>query len=130
MIGATITVPNAPSDSGPITSYVLDSSRTAAFLYQANATNATGVTFFNSGPLSSGKHTLEITVLEVTDGIPFLLDAVAVGQPQATPSTAIWVTTVFASATSAPSSVLDHSTATSSSGGSHSGQPSSSAFVC
>ncbi|TBU49881.1 hypothetical protein BD309DRAFT_946440 [Dichomitus squalens] len=114
VIGATIAPPNAPSGSGPISSYVLDNSQNSAFLFEASATNATGVTFFNSGPLSAGKHSLEITVLQVTDGIPFLLDAVAVGQPQATPSTAVWVTTVFATGTSAPTSVLDHSTATSS----------------
>ncbi|PIL31818.1 hypothetical protein GSI_06522 [Ganoderma sinense ZZ0214-1] len=115
VIGATIAPPNAPKDSGPITSYVIDNSQNSAFLYQADVANATNVDFFNSGPLTSGRHTLKITVLDIDDNVPFLLDAVAVGQPQgATPTTAVWVTTVFATGTSAPTSVLDRGNSTTS----------------
>ena len=113
VIGATIAPPNAPKDSGPITSYVLDNSQNSAFLFQADVANATNVDFFNSGPLTSGRHTLKITVLNVEDDVPFLLDAIAVGQPQgATPTTAVWVTTVFATGTSAPTSVLGRGNST------------------
>ncbi|KAM5530505.1 hypothetical protein V8D89_015821 [Ganoderma adspersum] len=115
VVGATIAPPNTPQDSGPITSYVLDDSQNSAFLFQADVANATNVDFFNSGPLTSGRHSLKITVLNIEDDVPFLLDAIAVGQPQgATPTTAVWVTTVFATGTSAPTSVLDRGNSTTS----------------
>ncbi|RPD55872.1 hypothetical protein L227DRAFT_656646 [Lentinus tigrinus ALCF2SS1-6] len=108
IIGATLALPGAKSDAGPVSSYVIDGSQNSAFLYQADVTNATDVTFFFSGTLSEGEHTLEIEVLDVTPETPFLLDAIALRQPEGvTTTTAIWVSTVFATPSSATSTPTD-----------------------
>ena len=45
--------------------------------------NATSVTFFDSGPLPSGKHTLKVMVASATAETPFYLDYIAVAQANA-----------------------------------------------
>ncbi|KAI0698386.1 hypothetical protein C8T65DRAFT_742802 [Cerioporus squamosus] len=118
IIGATLALPGAKSNAGPVSSYVIDGSQNSAFLYQANVTNATDATFFFSSALSEGEHTLEITVLDVTPETPFLLDAIALRKPEGVATTtAVWVTTVFAtpSAAAANSTNLAGSVANSSS---------------
>ncbi|KAI9065879.1 hypothetical protein FKP32DRAFT_1674388 [Trametes sanguinea] len=111
IIGASIAPAGASDDSGPISAYVLDGAKNTAFLFQANATNATDVTFFNSGALKTGNHTLDIDVISITDNIPYLLDAVylqqSVDSGQSSTSTAVWVSTVFQTPTSAPTNIAD-----------------------
>ncbi|KAJ8453479.1 hypothetical protein ONZ51_g13574 [Trametes cubensis] len=85
-----------PNYSGPISAYSIDGAKNSVFLFQADPVNATGVTFFNSGPLTLGAHTLDIKIITITDDIPYLLDAVYLEEPvQQATSTAQWVSTVF-----------------------------------
>ncbi|KAI0361463.1 hypothetical protein OH77DRAFT_1492511 [Trametes cingulata] len=110
IIGATIAPTGASSDSGPVSAYTLDGARNSLFLYQADVANEDGVVFYNSGPLSFGSHTLDITVVTITDNVPYLLDAVFLAEPQQTAtSTAVWVSTVFVTPSAAPSSLADTS---------------------
>ncbi|KAI0328512.1 hypothetical protein GY45DRAFT_1347143 [Cubamyces sp. BRFM 1775] len=96
IIGATVAPDNAAQDAGPVSAYSIDGNRNSVFLFQADAVNATGITFFNSGPLTLDSHTLDIEVITITDNIPYLLDAVYVEEPvQQATSTAQWVSTVF-----------------------------------
>ncbi|KAH9898261.1 hypothetical protein C8Q73DRAFT_392705 [Cubamyces lactineus] len=96
IIGATVSPAGASPDSGPISAYSIDGAKNSVFLFQADAANATGVTFFNSGPLTLGSHTLDIKIVSITDDIPYLLDAVYLEEPvQQATSTAQWVSTVF-----------------------------------
>ena len=119
IIGAPLALPGAKSDAGPVSSYIIDGSQNSAFLYQANVTNATDVIFFNSGTLSEGKHTLEIDVLDVSAETPFLLDAVALLKPEdVATTTAVWVSTVFATPSSATATPTGLSANTSKSGSS------------
>ena len=105
VLGSTVLKSGASNNAGPLTSYILDGSRNSATVFQADVSNANDVVFFSSSNLGSGKHTLEISVLSITDGIPFLLDAIALRSPQLATSTStnIWVTTVFATPSSAAS---------------------------
>ncbi|KAI0651990.1 hypothetical protein C8Q79DRAFT_70713 [Trametes meyenii] len=111
IIGATLS--DGTSTTGPISAYTLDGAQNSVFLYQANATDATDVTFYNSGQLSSGSHTLDISILSVSN-IPFLLDAVYVLEPSSATvsasSTAVWVSTVFVTPSAASSSLADQTT--------------------
>ncbi|KAI0655218.1 hypothetical protein C8Q70DRAFT_893223, partial [Cubamyces menziesii] len=96
IIGATVAPTGASPDSGPISAYSIDGAKNSVFLFQADPVNATGVTFFNSGPLTLGAHTLDIKIITITDDIPYLLDAVYLEEPvQQATSTAQWVSTVF-----------------------------------
>ncbi|OSD03212.1 hypothetical protein PYCCODRAFT_1424749 [Trametes coccinea BRFM310] len=111
IIGASIAPAGASDDSGPVSAYVLDGAKNTAFLFQANATNATDVTFFNSGALNTGNHTLDIEVITITENIPYLLDAVYLQQPvdsgPSSTTTAVWVSTVFVTPPSAPTNIAD-----------------------
>ncbi|KAI0669761.1 hypothetical protein C8Q78DRAFT_1079687 [Trametes maxima] len=112
IIGATLS--DGSDTTGPISAYTLDGAQNSVFLYQANATDATDVTFYNSGQLSSGRHTLDISILSVAN-IPFLLDAVYILEPSSATvsasSTAVWVSTVFVTPSAASSSLADKSNA-------------------
>ncbi|KAI8990568.1 hypothetical protein BD414DRAFT_438295 [Trametes punicea] len=110
IIGATVAPAGAASDSGPVSGYTLDGAHNSLFLYQADLQNATGVTFFNSGPLTFATHTLDISIVKITDNIPYLLDAVFLQQPMSTStSTAVWVSTVFITPSAASSNLADKS---------------------
>lgn len=109
VIGATIALPGASSDSGPLSTYILDGSQNSAFVYSADVKNVSGVAFFVSENLTQGEHTLEISILSVSDKAPFLLDAIALRQPDETATTsAVWVSTVFVTPTSAPSNLSNN----------------------
>ncbi|KAL1951391.1 hypothetical protein VTO73DRAFT_540 [Trametes versicolor] len=119
IIGATVAPSGASSDSGPISGYTLDGATNSVFLFQGNAANATGVTFYNSGPISNSKHTLDISIVQINDNIPYLLDAVflqeeVVTQSATASNTGIWISTVFVTPTAAATSVASNSTASSS----------------
>lgn len=112
VVGATPALPGAKSDSGPISEYVIDGDQKNAFYYQADATNATGVVFFVSHPLSEGQHILDILVYDVSPVAPFYLDTILLRQPQALSGvktvTQTWVTTVIstpAAASTTPTSL-------------------------
>ncbi|KAI0639550.1 hypothetical protein C8Q77DRAFT_1081786 [Trametes polyzona] len=108
VIGATVGPFGASPDAGPVSGYTLDGAKNSVFLFQGDVANATSVVFFNSGPLSFGKHTLDITVLRIEDDIPYLLDEIFIQEPiQTSTSTAVWVSTVFVTPTAAPSSITD-----------------------
>lgn len=116
IIGATVAPSGASSDSGPISGYTLDGATNSVFLFQGNAANATGVTFYNSGPLSNSKHTLDISIVQINDNIPYLLDAVflqeeVVTQSATASNTGIWISTVFVTPTAAATSLASNSTA-------------------
>ncbi len=109
IIGATVAPSGSSSNSGPISGYTLDGATNSVFLFEANAANATGVVFYNSGPLSSGKHTLDISIVQIQDNIPYLLDAVFIQEEVITQSatasnTGIWISTVFVTPTAAATS--------------------------
>lgn len=98
VIGATVAPANA-GNVGPISGYTLDGSN-GVFLFQADPRNATGVVFYNSGPLTMGKHTLDISVVKIQNDIPYLLDAIYLqenpaSQTASASATAIWISTVF-----------------------------------
>ncbi|KAI0824994.1 hypothetical protein BC628DRAFT_1410425 [Trametes gibbosa] len=115
VIGATVAPASASSNSGPISGYTLDNATNSLFLFQAGAANATSITFYNSGLLTFGKHTLDISVVRIQDDIPYLLDAIYIQTPsstQSSTSTAIWVSTVFVTPSAIATGLADQNNGT------------------
>ncbi|KAI0778325.1 hypothetical protein BD413DRAFT_489828 [Trametes elegans] len=108
VIGATVAPNGASANSGPVSAYWLDrTSGRTPFFYQSDVNVSSGVIFYNSGPISPGKHTLDISVVSIKQNVPYLLDAIYLKDDTTSSgasSTAAWVTTVFITPSSAPSS--------------------------
>ncbi|KAI0735031.1 hypothetical protein C8Q76DRAFT_791614 [Earliella scabrosa] len=98
IVGATVALPGAQRNSGPLSSFVLDGSNNSAFVFRGDVSNATAVPFFVSPSLSEASHVLEITVLSATRESPFLFDQIALLGPEGvtTDSSDTWATTTFA----------------------------------
>ncbi|KAI0328511.1 hypothetical protein GY45DRAFT_997920 [Cubamyces sp. BRFM 1775] len=88
VVGASIAPPGPFSDTarGAISYYELDEDPNKFYGYACSMANATAVTFFDSGPLPSGRHTLKVMVAAVTVETPFFLDYIAVAQANASAS--------------------------------------------
>ncbi|KAI0655217.1 hypothetical protein C8Q70DRAFT_453390 [Cubamyces menziesii] len=86
VVGASIAPPGPYSDTarGAISYYELDLDPNKFYGYACSMANATSVTFFDSGPLPSGKHTLKVMVASATAETPFYLDYIAVAQANGT----------------------------------------------
>ncbi|OSD03211.1 hypothetical protein PYCCODRAFT_1467076 [Trametes coccinea BRFM310] len=82
VVGTTFASPDvldlAVLGGGTVTHYILDESPNTYTAYAAPVENASSVTFYNSGPLIGGKHSLKIIVAAASDDFPFFLDYFAV----------------------------------------------------
>ncbi|KAI9065878.1 hypothetical protein FKP32DRAFT_446164 [Trametes sanguinea] len=82
VVGSTAAPPNALApelvNGGTVTHYVLDDNPSTYTSYTAPVQNASAVTFYSSGPLMGGRHSLTIVVVTASGDFPFFLDYFAV----------------------------------------------------